>query len=52
VKRWQKRFWLRYPLYSNEHRFIAASIIATLLWVLWQVIAPLGMLLEIVLAVF
>jgi hypothetical protein len=45
--RWLKRFWLRYLYYCKEHWFIAASIVLTVLWGLWQVISLLGPLLEI-----
>jgi hypothetical protein len=52
VRRWLKRFWLRYLMYCKEHWFIAASIMATLLWVLWQAVSILGPLLEVVIALF
>jgi hypothetical protein len=49
VKRRLKRFWLRYLYYCKEHWFIAASVVLTLLWLLWQVLTLLSweLLLEV-----
>jgi hypothetical protein len=52
MKRWLKRFWLRYVYYCKEHWFIASSIVLTVFWLLWQVISLLGPLLEIAVAIF
>jgi hypothetical protein len=41
MKRWLKRFWLRYLYYCKEHWFIAASIVLTFLWWLLSWIVPL-----------
>jgi hypothetical protein len=52
VRRWLKRFWLRYLYYCKEHWFIAGSILLTVLWLIWQVLSIFGLLLELVLAIF
>jgi hypothetical protein len=52
MKRRLKRFWLRYLYYSKEHWFIAASVVLTVLWLLWQVLTSLGFLLEVLVAIF
>ncbi len=46
--RWWKRFWLRYLYYCKVHWFIAASIVATILWLLWQSVSLLFLLLDVV----
>jgi hypothetical protein len=48
VKRWLKRFWLRYLHYCKEHWLIAASLVLTALALIWQVLSLLAPLLEIV----
>jgi len=48
MRRWLRRFCLRYLHYCKEHWLIAASIVLTGLALIWQVISLLAPLLEIV----
>jgi hypothetical protein len=48
VKRWLKRFWLRYLHFCKEHWLIAASLVLTALALIGQVLSLLAPLLEIV----
>lgn len=52
MKRWLTRFWLRYLYYCKEHWIIAASIVLTALWLVWQLFAWIIPVLEIALAIF
>jgi hypothetical protein len=47
MKRWLKRFWLRYLYYCKQHWIIATSILMTVLWLLWQLLLLVSPLLDI-----